>query len=200
MSVDAADFLENTLPTGVARDFARDGIKCMMQAREERNLELERKGYMVNRAPDMLSRALEGRGRGRGMYADHLRVFDLVFEDKIKIARGEARKFVQDGLVVCDEGREELIRADGIVLATRHADVDLPKRFVEKGEGGAVFRAWLSSLVMVIFTSLGRVFLPSIILVTICCYPDSTLLVSSETISFEFGLTIAVKFTQRTFV
>jgi hypothetical protein len=88
---------------------------------------------MVDRTPCMISRAFEE--RGRSCYIDQPKTFDLVFADQIKIARGEARRFVGGGLVVHDkaEGKDRVIKADGVVFATGFATVDLPKKYAESG-------------------------------------------------------------------
>ena len=135
MSVDTADFLENSLPLGILRDMARGAVAMMIQGQAERGDAFEEKGYMVDRTPCLISRAYEE--RGRAFYMDHLKVFDLVFKNQIKIARGEAKGFVKEGLMIKDmndpEAKEEVLKAQGVVLATGYAIVDLPKKYAESG-------------------------------------------------------------------
>ncbi|KAK1574580.1 endoribonuclease L-PSP [Colletotrichum navitas] len=59
----------------------------------------------------------------------------LVLDGRIKVARGEARGFVERGLVVVDRqtGQERVVEADGVVLATGYEVMDLPRRYKEKG-------------------------------------------------------------------
>ena len=132
-SIDRADFLESVLPLAIKRDMAKGGIAMLIQSQAERCAAFESKGYMVDRTPCMISRAFEE--RGRSCYMDQPKTFDLVFADQIKIARGEARRFVDGGLVVHDkaEGKDRVIKADGVIFATGFATVDLPKKYAESG-------------------------------------------------------------------
>ncbi|KAK2055094.1 FAD/NAD(P)-binding domain-containing protein [Colletotrichum caudatum] len=131
--VDAADFLEGATPLGVLRDVSRAGFGALIAAAEERNRALEAAGYMLDRDPCLISRLYEE--KGRAFYADHPRTFDLVLEGRIRVERGEARGFVEQGLVVVDRqtGRERVVEADGVVLATGYEVMDLPTRYREKG-------------------------------------------------------------------
>ncbi|GKT84338.1 endoribonuclease L-PSP [Colletotrichum tofieldiae] len=90
-------------------------------------------GYLVDRAPCLMTRLFED--KGRSFYVDHPKTFDLVFGGKIKIARGEARGFVEEGVVVVDRetGEERVVEADGVVLATGYDVVDLPRKYKETG-------------------------------------------------------------------
>ncbi|KAK1980996.1 endoribonuclease L-PSP [Colletotrichum cereale] len=132
-AVDTADFLEGALPLGVFRDVARAGVGGLVAAAEERNRALEGVGYLVDREPCLVTRIWEE--KGRAFYVDHPGTFDLVFDGRIKVARGEARGFVEGGLVVADRetGRESVVEADGVVLATGYETVDLPRRYKETG-------------------------------------------------------------------
>ncbi|KAK2029092.1 FAD/NAD(P)-binding domain-containing protein [Colletotrichum zoysiae] len=131
--VDTADFLEGAMPVGVLRDVSRAGFRALIAAAEERNRALEAAGYALDREPCLISRLFEE--KGRAFYADHPRAFDLVLEGRIKVERGEARGFVERGLVVVDRqtGRERVVEADGVVLATGYEVMDLPTRYKEKG-------------------------------------------------------------------
>jgi hypothetical protein len=53
-----------------------------------------------------------------------------VLQDKIKIARGEAQGFVEEGLVArdLDKGTDKMVPAKGVVFATGYEVPDLPKR------------------------------------------------------------------------
>ncbi|TDZ38209.1 putative indole-3-pyruvate monooxygenase YUCCA7 [Colletotrichum spinosum] len=133
MSVDTADFMENTMPMGIMRNMAVAGLGAIMEAAKERCDAFEEKGYLVDRHPDLLMRQFEE--RGRNFYVDQPGTFDLVFADKIKIARGEARSFVGEGLVVVDlaTGEERVEKAGGVIFATGYEVVDLPKKYAESG-------------------------------------------------------------------
>lgn len=132
-TVEVADFLETSLPIGVMRDMARGAISGMIAAQADRCAAFESKGYMVDRDPCLVSRAYEE--RGRAFYGDQPKTFDLVFSDRIKIARGEAKGFVENGVVVRDVegGEDRIIEANGVVLATGYEIVDLPKKYKETG-------------------------------------------------------------------
>ncbi|KUJ15493.1 FAD/NAD(P)-binding domain-containing protein [Mollisia scopiformis] len=132
-SVEVADFLDTGMPAAVTRDLARGALAAMIEAQAERCKEFESKGYMVDRTPCLVSRAYEE--RGRSFYMDQPKMFDLVFSDRIKIARGEAKGFVENGVLVRDVegGEDRVIEAGGVVLATGYETVDLPKRWRESG-------------------------------------------------------------------
>ncbi|WYZ38331.1 hypothetical protein EsH8_III_000245 [Colletotrichum jinshuiense] len=131
--VDTADFLAAELPTAVMRDLARAGHRAIIAASGERYAALEGAGYLVDREPCLMSRLYEE--RGRSFYMDQPGTFNLVFAGRIKIARGEARGFVEGGLVVADRetGEERVVEADGVVLATGYEAVDLPGRYADSG-------------------------------------------------------------------
>ncbi|KAH8906457.1 FAD/NAD(P)-binding domain-containing protein [Coniochaeta sp. PMI_546] len=131
--VDTADFLEFGMPLGVLRDMARHGFAAVMQSREELSKKLEAKGYMQDRHPCMITNAYEQ--KGRGFYSDQPRTFQLVLDDRIKIQRGEARGFAEDGLVVRDRdtGADRVIEAGGVVFATGYETVDLNEKWAETG-------------------------------------------------------------------
>ncbi|KAK2002204.1 endoribonuclease L-PSP [Colletotrichum falcatum] len=133
MPVDTADFLEGAMPLGVRRDVSRAGFKHLVAASEEQNRALEGAGYLLDREPCLISRLYEE--KGRAFYLDHPRAFDLVLEGRIKVARGEARGFAERGLVVVDRqtGREAVMEADGVVLATGYEVMDLPRLWRDKG-------------------------------------------------------------------
>ncbi|EER37000.1 conserved hypothetical protein [Histoplasma capsulatum H143] len=122
-----------SLPTGIARDVSRGMISIVMKSQPDLLARLESKGYMLKKDACMVTLIYEH--RGRACYMDQLRTFELVFEDKIKIARGDARKFVPDGIVAFDkdQGKEVVLKADGVVLATGYRDVDLPDRYAQTG-------------------------------------------------------------------
>ncbi|EFQ35807.1 endoribonuclease L-PSP [Colletotrichum graminicola M1.001] len=131
--VDTADFLEGALPLGVVRDVTRAGFRALIAASEERNRALEGVGYMLDREPCLMTRVFEE--KGRAFYADQPGTFKLVLDGRIKVARGEARGFVERGLVVVDRqtGRERVVEADGVVLATGFEVMDMPRRYKNKG-------------------------------------------------------------------
>ncbi|KAM0212634.1 hypothetical protein ACHAQI_004590 [Fusarium lateritium] len=133
MPVEAADFQENSLPLGVMRDMASGMVAALNQAMEPRHKLLEEKGYQVEKEVCLPCRAYEE--RGRAFYFDQEKVFDLVLSDRIRIARGEARGFTDEGLVVYDkvEAKSKTIAAGGIILATGYKDEDLPKKYAESG-------------------------------------------------------------------
>ncbi|KAM0330748.1 hypothetical protein ACHAQA_003701 [Verticillium albo-atrum] len=132
-SVDAADVVSGALPTAVMRDMMGGLMAMKIQEAEERNQQLEAKGYMVARQVEFVSRAFEE--RGRSFYFDQPRTFELVFEDRIKIARGEAQTFVENGLKVKDlqTGEETVVEAEGVVFATGYKTIDLPGKYREQG-------------------------------------------------------------------
>ncbi|KAJ3548280.1 hypothetical protein NM208_g1091 [Fusarium decemcellulare] len=133
MPVDAADFLETSLPTGAQRGMALGAIPMLIKAMGDRNKQLESKGYKLDYQPDIISRTYEE--RGRNLFMDHPKALDLVLNDQIKIARGEARRFDKDGVVVHDKetGEDKVISAGGVVYATGYEDVDLPKKWADTG-------------------------------------------------------------------
>ncbi|KFX95770.1 hypothetical protein V490_03680 [Pseudogymnoascus sp. VKM F-3557] len=133
VSVDTADFLDMTMPLGIKRDMARPMMASLLQSQAKRCAELESKGYMVDMTPCLVSRQFDE--RGRSIYPDQPKTFDLVLQDRIKIARGEATGFVEGGLVVHDkaEGKDRVLEADGVVFATGYDFYDLPKQYAESG-------------------------------------------------------------------
>ena len=66
---------------------------------------------------------------------DRQHSLDLVFNDRINVARGEATAYVDGGIIVrdADKQEEKIINADGIVLATGYENVDLPQRWAGEG-------------------------------------------------------------------
>ncbi|KAK2811630.1 hypothetical protein FQN50_001972 [Emmonsiellopsis sp. PD_5] len=129
-----ADFLQlQTLPTGISRDMSRGLVSMLMQTEADLVARLESKGYRIKKDACFMTLVYEQ--RGHGTYMDQQRTFDLVFDDKIRIARGEARKFVADGIVTfdSDQGKEAVLKADGVVFATGFRDVDLPERYARTG-------------------------------------------------------------------
>jgi putative flavoprotein involved in K+ transport len=133
MPLEAADFLDIAIPIAVARLMSLGGMQMMIQAMGDKNKMLEEKGYMIDYAPDMISRAYEE--RGRAMYMDRPKTFDLVLNDQIKIARGEARGFTESGLAVHDKstGKDKMLPAGGVVFATGFENRDLPTQRAEDG-------------------------------------------------------------------
>ncbi|KAM0248905.1 hypothetical protein ACHAP5_003112 [Fusarium lateritium] len=133
MPVEAADFQENSLPLGVTRDMASGMVAALNQAMEPRHKLLEEKGYQVEKEVCLPCRAYEE--RGRAFYFDQEKVFDLVLSDRIRIARGEASGFTDEGLVLYDkvEDKSKTLPAGGIILATGYKDEDLPKKYAEAG-------------------------------------------------------------------
>ncbi|KAK2773563.1 hypothetical protein FQN52_004542 [Onygenales sp. PD_12] len=133
LPLETADFLQQMLPTGIARDMARGVISRLVGAQADLVARLESKGYMVLKDGCLITRVFEQ--RASSTYFDQQRTFDLVFDDKIRIARGQARKFVVDGIVTFDrdQGKEITLKADGVVFATGFCNVDLPRRFARTG-------------------------------------------------------------------
>ncbi|CAG7559105.1 unnamed protein product [Fusarium equiseti] len=133
MPVEAADFQENSMPLAVMRDMANGLTASLNQVMEPRHKLLEEKGYQVEKQVCLVCRAYEE--RGRAFYVDQERVFDMVLEDKIRIAKGEAKGLTSEGLVVYDKDTDETktIPAGGIVLATGYKDEDLPAKYAEAG-------------------------------------------------------------------
>lgn len=131
--VDTADFLGNVMPLGILRDMVRGGLAMLAQSSEELYRKLEAKGYMIDRAPELMDRAYEQ--RGKSFYFDAPGVFDLVLQDRIRIARGTAVGFQEKGLLVKDAetGAQRILEADGVVLATGYADTNLPQQWTESG-------------------------------------------------------------------
>ncbi|KAH8669086.1 hypothetical protein BX600DRAFT_511128 [Xylariales sp. PMI_506] len=133
LPLDTADFLQQSMPTGIMRDMAREVVAMMMQAQPDLVAALESSGYLIRKDVCMISAALEE--RGRSLYMDQQKTFDLVFADRIKIARGEARRFMADGVIVYDQEQDQdkIIRADAVVYATGYKDIDLPQRYADSG-------------------------------------------------------------------
>ncbi|KAK1637759.1 endoribonuclease L-PSP [Colletotrichum phormii] len=144
--VNTADFLQESLPVGMLRDMARAAIGAAVAGAEERSQALEGLGYAVRRDPCSMTQVFEE--RGSAFYVDQPGTFDLVFGGRIKIARGDAVGFVEEGVVVRDKetGNERVMEADGVVLATGYEVVDLPSRwrasgFVDEGTAGKLVNA-----------------------------------------------------------
>jgi putative flavoprotein involved in K+ transport len=166
LPVDTADFLQTALPTGIARDLTRGLVPMLMQAQDDFVSRLENKGYMVNKDMCIVTSSFED--RGRSFYMDQQKTFDLVFEDRIVLAQGEARQFTKDGIVAFDNARSQelVLKADGVVFATGYEDVDLPKRYAESGFLDSQSAAMIENVSMVgvdtegempgYFTSSGR--------------------------------------------
>lgn len=131
MLVEAADFMQAGLPIPVARDMFKPVMAYLVQSMGEKNDILEQKGYELNKAPDLISSAYEA--RGKSFYMDQPRVYDLIVEDRIKIARGEAIGFVKDGLIIQNGEEKSVLPAQGIVLATGYENTDVPKIYAETG-------------------------------------------------------------------
>jgi len=125
-----ADFLEDSTPVAISRDLVNGALKRLINGQTERNAELEKKGYMLDKNPDALTKQYSG---GRSFYVDQPKNFDFVMKDQIKIARGEAVGFVEGGLVTRFEGREKVLKADGVVFGTGFRIIDLPRRYAETG-------------------------------------------------------------------
>lgn len=133
MPVETADFLECATPVGILRDMSKGAVQMMLQAQSERSAAFESKGYLLDKSPCLISRAYEE--RGRSLYMDQLKVLDLVLGDKIKIARGELKEFLEDGIIVHDktQGEDKTIKASGVILATGYKTIDLPKQYAQSG-------------------------------------------------------------------
>ncbi|UZP43556.1 hypothetical protein NXS19_011368 [Fusarium pseudograminearum] len=133
MPVEAADFQENSLPLGVMRDMASGLMSSLNQTMEPRHKLLQEKGYQIEKQVCLPCRAFEE--RGRSIYIDQERVFDLVLSDRIRIATGEAKGLTEQGLVVYDEAEDKskTIPAGGIVFATGYENEDLPKKYADAG-------------------------------------------------------------------
>ncbi|KXH35584.1 hypothetical protein CSAL01_05790 [Colletotrichum salicis] len=133
--VNTADFLQESLPVGMLRDMARAaiGAAVAVAGAEDRSRALEGLGYAVRRDPCLMTQVFEE--RGSAFYVDQPGTFDLVFGGRIKIARGDAVGFVEEGVVVRDKetGNERVMEADGVVLATGYEVVDLPSRWRASG-------------------------------------------------------------------
>ncbi|GKU09345.1 unnamed protein product, partial [Fusarium langsethiae] len=133
MPVEAADFQENSLPLGVMRDMASGMMSSLNQTMEPRHKLLREKGYQIDKEVCLACRAFEE--RGRSIYIDQEKVFDLVLSDRIRIANGEAKGLTEQGLVVYDKATEKskTIPAGGIVFATGYQNEDLPKKYADAG-------------------------------------------------------------------
>ncbi|KAB5575446.1 hypothetical protein GE09DRAFT_990658, partial [Coniochaeta sp. 2T2.1] len=126
-----ADFLFSMLPLGIGRDMARGAMAAIEATQEEFYKKLEGKGYSIQRNRDFVTKTLET--RNGSIFMDRQKSLELVFEGKVKVARGEAVRYAEDGIVVNDNGEEKKIEAEGIVLATGFEDVDMPWRWIESG-------------------------------------------------------------------
>lgn len=133
MPVEAADFQENSLPLGIMRDMASGLMSSLSQTMEPRHKLLQEKGYQIEKQVCLPCRAFEE--RGRSIYIDQEKVFDLVLSDRIRIAKGEAKGLTEQGLVVYDEAEDKskTIPAGGIVFATGYKNEDLPKKYADAG-------------------------------------------------------------------
>ncbi|KAI7759571.1 hypothetical protein ACKAV7_014066 [Fusarium commune] len=134
LPIDTADFLFfHLFPTGIARDMARSAFAAMEAEQSDFYTSLENKGYSIQRNRDFVT-GVHGT-RNANFFMDRQKSLDLVLNDRIKVARGEARRFVPEGIVVYDgdESKGKVIAADGIVLATGYEWVDWPQRWAESG-------------------------------------------------------------------
>ena len=134
LPIDTADFLFfHLFPTGVARDIARGAFAAMEAAQSDFYATLESKGYSIQRNRDFVTGV--HKTRNASFFMDRQKSLDLVLNDRIKVARGEARRFVPEGIVVYEGDKSEgkVIPADGIVLATGYKWVDWPQRWAESG-------------------------------------------------------------------
>lgn len=134
LPIDTADFLFfHLFPTGIARDLARGAFAAMEAAQSDFYAALESKGYSIERNRDFVT-GVHGT-RNANFFMDRQKALDLVLSDRIKVARGEARRFVPEGIVVYEGGKSEgkVIPADGIVLATGYEWVNWPQRWAESG-------------------------------------------------------------------
>lgn len=134
LPLDTCDFLDFlTVPVGVARDIGREAVTAMDEAQSDFYEALEAKGYSIERGRDFVSELYET--KNGSILMDRQNALSLVLHDYIKVARGEARRYTDGGLVVFDKEKseEKVIRADAIVLATGFKTVDLPAQWAEGG-------------------------------------------------------------------
>lgn len=129
----AADFLDAAIPIVIARDMMRGFGAQLSQQLAARYDTLESKGYSVDRSIDIV--AAQWDKRGARLYMDQPKTFDLVLQDRIHVARGEARRFLEHGLEIHDgkTGEDKVIPADGVVFATGYEYVNIPKQYAESG-------------------------------------------------------------------
>ncbi|KAF4918407.1 Indole-3-pyruvate monooxygenase YUCCA2 [Colletotrichum viniferum] len=130
---ESADFAESALPAGVSRALAQSATRSLMAQHSSRTEKFEEAGYLVDRAPCLISKQLEE--RGRAFYVDQPGTLELVLDGKIGIERGEARGFAEKGVVVADRdtGAERVVEADAVVFATGFGDVDVPSMWAGSG-------------------------------------------------------------------
>lgn len=115
----------------MAREIFKPIMAYLIHIMGEKNDILEQKGYVLNKTPDLITSAFED--RGRAFYMDQPKVWDLIVKDQIKIARGEAKGFVANGLVVQNGEEQSVLPAQGVVLATGYRNTNVPKICAETG-------------------------------------------------------------------
>ncbi|KAH8675725.1 hypothetical protein BX600DRAFT_453401 [Xylariales sp. PMI_506] len=128
LDLDTADLLFTMMmPLGVARDFARGAFGAIEATQTEFYATLESKGYSIERNRCFVSRVYDS--RNGHFFMDRQKSLEFVFNDRIKVARGEARGFVPEGVVVHDpaKGEDKVLKADAVVLATGFETIDLPQ-------------------------------------------------------------------------
>lgn len=130
-SLETADFLFYMMPVGISRLMAQAGLGAVEAAQSEFYARLEAKGYSIERNRDFVKKMIEA--RNGSFFMDREKTLDLVFDGRINVARGEAVRYADEGIIVRREGAERQIDADAIVLATGFEDVDVPQRWVDSG-------------------------------------------------------------------
>ncbi|KAL2204888.1 FAD/NAD(P)-binding domain-containing protein, partial [Sarocladium strictum] len=128
-----ADFLYfQSMPLGVARDFAKGAMAAMEASQSEFYAALEEKGYSIQRNRCFVTQTYET--RNGHFFMDRQNHLDLVFKDRIRVARGEAIGCVPGGLTIKTSDEEEMVlKAEGVVLATGFETVDLPAKWASTG-------------------------------------------------------------------
>ena len=133
LDISTADFLYFlSMPLGVARDFAKGALAAMEASQSKFYDALEQKGYSIQKNRCFVTATYET--RNGHFFMDRQNHLDLVWKDRIVVARGEAINFVHGGITVkSSNGEEKVLTADGVVLATGFQTVDLPGRWASTG-------------------------------------------------------------------
>lgn len=133
LDLTTADFLYFlSMPLGVARDFAKGAMAAMEASQSAFYDALEQKGYSIQKDRCFVTGAHET--RNGHFFMDRQNHLDLVWKDRIRVARGEATGYVAGGITVkAPNGEEKVLKADGVVLATGFQTVDLPSKWASTG-------------------------------------------------------------------
>lgn len=133
LDLKTADFLTfQAMPLGVARDMAKGAMAAMEASQSAFYAALEEKGYSIQKDRCFVTGTYET--RNGHFFMDRQNHLDLVWKDRIRVARGEATGFVAGGITVkAPSGEEKVLSADGVVLVTGFHTIDLPGKWASTG-------------------------------------------------------------------